>query len=513
MAERSYGGVNRISVNTRPKSGSKSQRPARRRKTPTSNAVVFSERSKHHSSTNFPLFSNNLVAKKPPVPQETKLAEVSARNQQLVSHVPRTRAYFRAVRSPTPVEVPSSVTSSQISLSSVSTLSLRPEAPIVTVSGQEGDINPSPSPRSHCDTPTSLTCHSEYNRDVFPFQYLPDDCKLKVFTLLPVHDKGRCAQVCIHWKALMKTPSIWSHVAFSDFPFWCITTEEHNCIGNCYIRYRVRVKQFLSYLKDLRPVLRSLEFKFDIGEKADGFLQPLENLIDKAVTKELKFASMNWKETPMRPFWTDSTRDVRCDEVMQKHRLRQRLFVSFFDLFTTQCPKVETLVVPFDWSDKSVDCLLRLQNLRSLVLEKYFVFQKLCQDLIDRLLIGLPCLKQLMLEVWTPSGHGLVFFALVSKSIEYLDISQSRGFYLNTVHLPRVKTFRVARHPWNGPLVLADRINVPCIYDVLAEGAPNLEKINEHILKPSWRDGIYQTLEEVLKSVCSCRRHKTGWAM
>lgn len=311
----------------------------------------------------------------------------------------------------------------------------------------------------------------------------------------------------------MRTPSVWSHVAFSDFPFWCITTEEHNCIGNCYIRYRVRVKQFFSYLKELKPILRSLEFKFDIGENEDGFLQPLENLIDKATTKELRYACMNWKETPIRPFWTDRVRDIRCDEVMSKHRLRQRLFVSFFDLFTMQCPKVETLVLPFDWLDKSVDCLLRLQNLHTLVLEKYFVFQKLCQDLIDRLLIGLPCLKQFMLEVWTPSGQGLVFFALVSKSIEYLDISQSRGFYLNTVHLPNMKTFRVARHPWNGPLVMADRVNVPCLYDVLAEGARRVEKINEHYLKPTWRDGIYQTLEEVLKNVCSCRRHKSGWAM
>lgn len=120
MAERTYGGARRISVNTRPKSGSKSQRPARRRNTPTRNAVVFSEPLKHHSTTNFPLFSNNLVAKKPPVPQATKLAQVSERNQQLVSHIPRTRACLRALKSPTPVEVPSSVSNSQVSLSSVS---------------------------------------------------------------------------------------------------------------------------------------------------------------------------------------------------------------------------------------------------------------------------------------------------------------------------------------------------------------------------------------------------------
>jgi len=313
------------------------------------------------------------------------------------------------------------------------------------------------------------------------------------------------------WYSLMQTPSLWSHVSFSSFPFWCITEEEHNCLGNCYIRYRVRVKQFLTYLKELRPILRSFEFKLDIGEPYDGFLPPIENLIEKANTKELRYASMNWKETPSRPFWTDS--NMRCQDVMYRHRLRQRKFLDFFDLFTKQCPKLETLVMPFDWSDRSVDSLLRLKNLHSLVLEKYFVFQNLCQDLINKLLLGLIHLRQLMLEVWTPSGQGLVFFRLKSDSIEYLDISQSRGFYLNNVDLPKMKVFRIARHPWNGPLVFADRVNVPCIYDILAAGAPSLEKINEHILKKDWQLVKYSTLEEVLRSVCSCRRHKSGWAM
>lgn len=536
MAERSGGsGKQRISMNLRPRSNPKTQRPTRRRSTPTSNQVVlgdssqrsgrrrpafvqkeviFADPTRHHSTTNFPLFSSNLVAKTPKIPQATKLAHVSARNQQLINHVPSTHPYHAVTtRSPTPVEVvpkdnfssPSYVTQKQgqVNVTKHSTKQDHKDSPRSEVS----------SLRSQCHTPASCSSPYVYDPDVFPFEYLPDDCKLKVFSLLPAHDKGRCAQVCRCWQALLRTPSVWSHIAFSDFPFWCITTDEHNCIGNCYIRYRVRVKQFMAYLKELRPLLRSLEFKFDIGEKADGFLQPLESLVDQSNTKELRYASMNWKETPPRPFWTDTARDVRCDEVMQKHRLRQRLFVSFFDLFTKKCPKIETLVVPFDWSDRSVDCLLRLQNLRSLVLEKYFVFQKLCQDLIDRLLLGLPQLKQLMLEVWTPSGHGLVFFALVSKSLEYLDISQSRGFYLNAVHLPSLKTFRIARHPWNGPLVLAERINVPCVYDVLAEGAHNLEKVNEHQLEATWRDGIYPSLEEVLKSVCSCRHHKSGWAM
>ena len=60
------------------------------------------------------------------------------------------------------------------------------------------------------------------------------------------------------------------------------------------------------------------------------------------------------------------------------------------------------------------------------------------------------------------------------------------------LQLLQKKLFRVAHHPWNGPLVLTDRLCVPCLYDVLADGAPNLEKINEHysrgslFLTPDW---------------------------
>lgn len=513
MEDKTYGGARRISVTLRPRSSSRSNKTTRRRFTPSRNAVVVQDNSNPnpkqghlHSSTNFPLFSSlNLIAgrSKPPIPEPKKTG--GSRQRVTIGLL-----HSRDRRRPTPVEEDTrkivAIDKRRSSLSVLPAKSDGTELVDKTDGSQAGQ-----APRS--SSCTSLRGDDETNEtEFFPFQSLPDDCKLKVFSFLSSHDKGRAAQVCMNWWGLMRTSGLWAHIAFSDFPFWCITTDEHNCLGNCFIRYRVRIKQFLAFLRDIRPVLRSLEFKFDIGEAADGFLQPLEMLVEKSNTTELKYASMNWKETPCRPFWADENR-YRCDEVMQKHRLRQRTFCNFFDIFTKRSPKLETLVVPFDWSDKSVECLLRLKKLRSLVLEKYFVFQSLDQKLLDKLLAGLIDLRQLMMEVWTPGGHGLVFFSIVSKSVEYLDVSQSRGFYLKSVHLPKLKRFRVARHPWNGPLVLSGRLNVPCLYDVLADGAPNLEKINEHYLEPNWREFRYSMLEEVLKSVCSCRSHKSGWAM
>lgn len=512
MADNTHGGARRISVTLRPRSSSRSRKNTRRRYTPTRNAVVLQDNPNQkqgnlHSSTNFPLFSClNLISgrSKPPIPQPPSAG--GSRQKVTTGLIPKSSG--KGQRSPTPVEVdPRKIDRRRSSLSALSTRSdVRPlqDRPYTPQSGQESELIACASARG--------SNNGTQEEEFFPFQMLPDDCKLKVFSFLSSHEKGRAAQVCMNWWGLMRTPRLWAHVAFSDFPFWCITTEEHNCLGNCFVRYRVRVKQFMAFLRNLRPILHSLEFKFDIGEKGDGFLQPLETFVEKANTSELKYASMNWKETPCRPFWADESR-YRCAEVVQKFRMRQRMFTTFFDRFTKKAPILETLVVPFDWSNKSVDCLLRLKSLRSLVLEKYFVFQRLDQELLDKLLAGLSDLKQLMLEVWTPGGHGLVFFSIISKSVEYLDVSQSRGFYLQSIYMPQLKQFRVARHPWNGPLVSSDRLCVPCLYDVLADGAPNLEKINEHYLEPNWREVRYRMLEEVLKSVCSCRAHKSGWAM
>jgi len=64
---------------------------------------------------------------------------------------------------------------------------------------------------------------------------------------------------------------------------------------------------------------------------------------------------------------------------MYRHRQRQRFFVKFFDFFTASAGTVSTLILPFDWTERSIRALNRLPNLDVLVLKKYFVFQSLEQ--------------------------------------------------------------------------------------------------------------------------------------
>lgn len=358
------------------------------------------------------------------------------------------------------------------------------------------------------------SAHSSVGKQRFPFQNLPLDCKLKIFSFFSHTERGVAAQVCQEWKCLVQIPSLWETVDCTVFPR-CHKTHT-DCTKLCYVLYRERIKQFMFFLQGVRPVLKRLRLAFDIGDHEDGWLECVENFLDNARLHELEYLYFNWRETPGKPYWeaanvTWSTGDAR--DLMHKHRYRQRLFVNLFDRLTAHASNITQLIIPFEWSSRSLHALSRLSRLECLVLEKYFVFQSLNQESLDQLFVSVPRLRNLILEVWTPSGKGLQFYCIRSASLMTFDISQCRGFYLKVVQLPHLEVFKVSRHPWNGPLVTAESVTIPCLYQVLSQGCPLLRQINEHVLRPEWRDVIYPELQVVFNSVCSCRDHKSGWAM
>ena len=376
---------------------------------------------------------------------------------------------------------------------------------------------------SECVGPTAMSTqdgpgfrHKLFASPVkFPFQSLPYDLKAQIFSYLDVKDRGIVGQVCNDWNRIIKRPSLWGRVDLTAFPH---CNQNHgDCNKLCYALYKSKLRKFIGYLQEIRPILKRLRLAFDIGDHEDGWLECLNHFFDAAHLRELEYLYFNWRETPTKPYWeaenlTWTSSDAK--DLMQKHRHRQRLFVNLFDQITARAPLITHLQLPFEWSARSLHALTRLTRLESLVLEKYFVFQGLHQDSLDQLFQSVPNLRNLILEVWTPSGPGLQFYTMHSQSLQYLDISQCRGFYLHSVKLPALQVFKISRHPWNGPLISADMISIPCIYRVLCEGSPDLRQINEHVLKPDWRHNLYEELQVVFKSVCSCREHKAvGWAM
>lgn len=359
----------------------------------------------------------------------------------------------------------------------------------------------------------------DVQREFFPFVHLPLDCKLKILSYLSSIEKGRSMRVCKEWCHILRTPSLWINIVLWDFPLTCVPMATSSrggshSNGDCYTCYKRRVHGFACFLMKIRPLIRRLEFKFDIYPDSDGYLEMLKNLLRCISFREIRYMMFNWKDTPARPFWLEDLKKCRCQDVLYSCKLRARQCIYFFDDLSRHLTKVETLILPFDWScNKNVENLVRLKTLKTLVLEKSSVFQSVAQSRLDRVLSGLPNLRQLMLEIWAPSGVTMCKYELNSKSMEFLDVSQSRGFYLRSLNMPSLRRFRVARHPWNGPMVFSAHLNIPCLYEVLRNGAPNLSIFNDHYLMEDWKDACYPRLEEVLKSVCSCRKHKTGWMM
>ncbi|CAH1796062.1 unnamed protein product [Owenia fusiformis] len=353
------------------------------------------------------------------------------------------------------------------------------------------------------------------SEEVFPFSQLPSNCKLKILSYLGESDRGAAGQVCREWNILIKSSGIWDTINFTTFPLCTNPGKTHECSHECYQKYMTRVKNYMTYLGYIQPAMKKLQFDFDIGDKEDGWLTCLERFLMNCQGDKLLYARMNWKETPVKPFCVDgfawSSREY--NEMVHRHRHRQRDFIQFLELFVNVAPNVKQLMVPFDWSFRSIYLLSKLHQLETLILERYFVFHTLNQNALDELLRVMPKVRKLVLEVWCPSGRGLELYRMSSNSIETLDISQSRGFYLKSVNLPNMVSFRATRHPWNGPLVSPEHINLPCLYKVLVQGAPKLRQFNDLILTEDWRQSSCPKLEELLKTVCSCRNHKQGWSM
>lgn len=350
----------------------------------------------------------------------------------------------------------------------------------------------------------------EEARQYFPFEMLPDLCKQKIFSYLNAVDKGHSAQVCTNWRDLMSS-SVWDTIDLSsDLGFGCLPSANHSVEGKeCHECYCKRVNDFFIYLNRIQPTIRRLDFYFDIGDinnNSNNYLDNIQRGLIPSLCIHLRYVRVNWKDS--RDRWLDPGHQPDHNALFS-YKLHLRRFTYFFEYFTTIVPSLTTLILPFDWNQKTIQSLTRLKSLQSLVLKRVNRSQSLMQSHLDLVLSELPSLKQLLLEVWLPSGDGLIPYTLKSDSLENLDISESHGLYLNQVDLPNLKGIRIARHILHGPLKSFNRLNLPCLHSVLSNGAPKLSKINDHYLQPNWHHEIYVTLEEVLRAVCSCRNHLT----
>lgn len=343
----------------------------------------------------------------------------------------------------------------------------------------------------------------------FPFQLLPDVCKLKIWSLLKQCDLGRCMLVCVEWHNHIKKPHVWHSIQFSELPYSCLPHERTGPIHMdpiCHHCFRKRVYSFSRFLTSVRPIVNRFQFCFDISHPTDQFLSVVEQFISTAKLSNLKHANINWKDSPSRQPLRDSSEGLR--DYIHRFRRRQRMFVIFFDNFTSLTQHLTTLVVPFDWSERSVSSLCRLTTLETLILERYGIYSHVSQVLIDAVLGHLVNLRKLLLEVWIPTR--IKAFSIESVSLTYLDLSQCRGFYLGSVRTPSLIQLKMVRQAWNNTIIWQQMAPVSCLLTVLASGAPKVVNINGQVLNSDWANHPPEQLHSLMYTICCCTTHKNG---
>ena len=342
----------------------------------------------------------------------------------------------------------------------------------------------------------------------FPFERLPDVCKMHVFSYLDVADRVAVSMVCKEWNNSIRSPKLWVNVDVREAVKQSQRKQSKN-VETREFQHRTRAAKFLSYVSEIDPFVKRLVLVGDIADP--DFNERVQLFTQCSKLSELQELTVDWTRSVNSSAASPETAITSSQD--GNHRRRQRLFVRFFGDLSQAAPNLKCLTLPFNWSPCSVDALLRLEKLESITLMRYSDLQTLdITALFEQLVSGLNELRRLTIEVWTArASGGLTYFKLNSNSLEYVDASQSRGVAFGEINLPNVRELRVSRHPWNGPLVMpsstASAVPPPCLYQLLVRGASSLLKLNDLVLRSNWQSELYNELDDVLKLVCPCEMH------
>ena len=231
--------------------------------------------------------------------------------------------------------------------------------------------------------PDTTQCSLIATKSLFDAK-LPPELKLKIFSYLNQREKGQCMFVSTEWNSIIRSPELWQHVNLREFrlcyghgdtsgsahvydgPDTAMDTSSYSqCTQQCYGSYINRIENYISFLIDIQPKVKRLEFSFDLIE--DNWMATVDRLFHLNMS-ELRYADINWRDTPTKPSYLSSP-NQNLNDVKYKTRRRCRKFLSFLEEFVEEAPNLQSLVVPFEWSSRSMKALLSLKRLKNLALE------------------------------------------------------------------------------------------------------------------------------------------------
>ena len=285
--------------------------------------------------------------------------------------------------------------------------------------------------------------------------------------------------------SLVKSSCVWSTVDFNSIPICTVKNQtNHTCGASCQKQYKYRLRSFFTFINTVQPKIRQLMFTLDLQE----FGPSLNNLFTVCNLEQLQVVRFN-------------VTSLKRDQLSRRQIKKAEPLVK---LLVEEAPNIVDMVMPGE-----VQNMVKLSKLKKLkclgLMQSLYRFD---YNAFDELFGDIPQLERLTLEC---EGAGIKLQKFHHPSLKYLDISQCKGFYIETMDLPQLKELKISRSPLiSGPLVPTRPI-LPCLKSVLSQGAPSLEYINEYSLKADWQKEKYPEQEKLLKTICLCKTHKDYW--
>ncbi|XP_034033065.1 uncharacterized protein si:dkey-12e7.1 [Thalassophryne amazonica] len=351
--------------------------------------------------------------------------------------------------------------------------------------------------------------------DIFPFNLLPMACQLHIFSFLNEVDKCSCALVCLSWSCLVRSWKLWRVADYSRRGVFHLGQEGLLVSNREFERWKFWVHNYTHHLISRRASLLTLKASFDLGDRCNNWGELLNHLLDNVDCRDLSQLELNWTFTLFEPL------DLRVHCSPNSHQdsiTKMDQATSFQELLTKlthSCPRISKMRLHFDWSDLSVSLLTQFQQLRVLELKYFWVFKLVTPSTLQTLIKSLPNLKSLTLHILVPLRNLGISYTLESDSLEFLDVSASRGLVFSSLKLPALRELRAKKIVCGITLDRRTRLRIqgrwPCLYHVLREGTPKLQAFNHERLLPTWREQSYRELSAILEQSCYCVQHLDSW--
>ncbi|XP_029290750.1 uncharacterized protein LOC115010320 [Cottoperca gobio] len=351
--------------------------------------------------------------------------------------------------------------------------------------------------------------------DYFPFNFLPVECQLHVLSFLNEVDKCSCALVCLSWSCLVRSWKLWRVADYSRRGVFHLGQEGLLVSNREFERWKSWVHHYTHHLISRRASLLTLKASFDLGDHCNKWGELLSHLLDNVHCRDLSHLDLNWTFTLLEPL------DLNVHSGSSSHQdsiTKMDQVTSFQELLTKlthSCPRISKMRLHFDWSDMSMSLLTHFQQLRVLELKYFWVFKGVTPTTLQTLTKSLPNLKSLTLQILVPLRNLGISYILESQSLEFLDVSPSRGLVFSCLKLPALRELRAKKIVRGITLDRRTRLRIqsrwPCLYHVLREGTPKLQALNNERLLPTWREESYVEMSAILVQSCYCVQHLDSW--